>query len=40
MQEGIPLPIGIIIAASILGAAFVAGLVLMGVLLGQAPPPP
>jgi hypothetical protein len=33
MEEGIPLSIGIIIAAAILGVAFVAGLVLMAILL-------
>jgi len=32
-QEGIPLSLSIIIAAGILGAAFVAGLVVMAVLL-------
>jgi hypothetical protein len=31
-QQGIPLAIGIIIAAAILGATFVAGMVLMAVL--------
>jgi len=31
-QEGIPLSIGIIIAAAILGVAFVAGMVLSAVL--------
>jgi hypothetical protein len=31
-QEGIPLAIGIIIAAVVLGAAFVAGMVLLAVL--------
>lgn len=33
MEDGIPLSIGIIIAASVFGVAFVAGLVLMAVLL-------
>ncbi len=32
-QQGIPLSIGIIIAAAILGATFVAGMVVMAVLL-------
>lgn len=32
MQEGIPLSLGIIIAAAILGATFVLGMVLMAVL--------
>lgn len=32
MQEGIPLSIGIIIAAAILGATFIAGLVVFAVL--------
>jgi hypothetical protein len=31
-QEGIPLSIGIIVAASVLGAAFIAGMVLLAVL--------
>jgi len=31
-QDGIPLSIGIIIAAAILGATFVAGMVLMAIL--------
>jgi len=31
-QEGIPLSIGIIIAAAILGATFIAGMVLMATL--------
>ncbi len=31
-QQGIPLSIGIIIAAAILGATFIAGMVLMAVL--------
>ncbi len=31
-QDGIPLSIGIIIAAAVLGAAFVAGMVLMAIL--------
>jgi len=31
-QDGIPLSIGIIIAAVVLGAAFVAGMVLLAVL--------
>ena len=31
-QDGIPLSIGIIIAAAILGAMFVAGMVLMAIL--------
>jgi hypothetical protein len=31
-QDGMPLSIGIIIAASVLGAAFVAGMVLLAVL--------
>jgi len=31
-QNGIPLSIGIIIAAAILGATFVAGMVLMAIL--------
>jgi hypothetical protein len=33
MEDGIPLSIGIIIAAAVFGVAFVAGLVLMAVLL-------
>ena len=33
MEEGIPLSIGVIIAAAILGVAFIAGLVLMAVLI-------
>lgn len=32
MQEGVPLSLAIIIVASILGAFFVAGMVLMAVL--------
>ena len=32
-QDGIPLSIGIIIAAAILGATFIAGVVLMAILL-------
>ena len=32
MEEGIPLSIGIIIAAAILGVTFVAGMVLLAVL--------
>ncbi len=32
MQEGIPLSLGIIIAAVILGATFVMGMILMAVL--------
>ncbi len=32
MQEGVPLSLGIIIAASIIGATFVAGMILMAVL--------
>ena len=32
-QDGIPISIGIIIAAAILGAAFVAGVVVMAILL-------
>ncbi len=31
-QDGIPISIGVIIAAAVFGAAFVAGLVLMAVL--------
>jgi hypothetical protein len=31
-QEGIPLSIGIIVAAAVLGAAFIAGMVLLAVL--------
>ena len=31
-QDGIPLSIGLIIAAGILGAAFIAGMVLLAVL--------
>jgi len=31
-QDGIPLSIGLVIAAAILGVAFVAGMVLMAVL--------
>jgi hypothetical protein len=31
-QDGIPLSIGIIIAAAILGATFIAGMVLLAVL--------
>ncbi len=31
-QEGIPLSIGIIIGAAILGATFIAGVVLMAIL--------
>jgi len=31
-QEGLPLAIGIIIASAILGAAFIAGMVLLAVL--------
>ena len=33
MEDGIPLSMGIIIAAAIFGVAFVAGLVLMAILL-------
>ena len=32
MEEGIPLSIGIIIAAAVLGVTFVAGMVLLAVL--------
>ena len=32
-QDGIPISIGIIIAAAILGATFVAGVVVMAILL-------
>jgi len=32
-QDGIPLSIGIIIAAAVLGAAFIAGMVLLAILL-------
>jgi len=32
MQDGIPLSLGIIVAAAILGATFVLGMVLMAVL--------
>ncbi|MBM2824815.1 MAG: hypothetical protein HW402_479 [Dehalococcoidales bacterium] len=32
MQEGIPLSLGIIIAAAILGVTFIGGMVLMAVL--------
>jgi hypothetical protein len=31
-QQGIPLSIGLIIAAAILGATFIAGMVLMAIL--------
>ncbi len=31
-QQGIPLSIGIIIAAAVLGATFIAGVVLMAIL--------
>lgn len=34
-QNGIPLSIGVIIAAAILGATFIAGVVLMAVLFTQ-----
>jgi len=34
-QNGIPLSIGIIIAAVILGATFIAGVVLMAILFAQ-----
>jgi len=33
-QEGIPLSIGIIVAAAVLGATFIAGMVLLAVLFG------
>ncbi len=33
-DNGIPLSIGIIIAAAVLGATFIAGMVLLAVLLG------
>jgi hypothetical protein len=33
-QDGIPLSIGIIIAAAILGATFIGGMVLLAVLFG------
>lgn len=32
MQEGIPLSIGIVIAAAIVGAAFIAGMVVFAIL--------
>jgi hypothetical protein len=38
MQEGIPLSIGIVIAAAIIGAVFIAGMVVFAILttLGAA----
>jgi len=33
-QDGFPLAIGIIIAATVLGATFIAGMVLLAVLFG------
>ena len=32
MQEGIPLSMGIVIAAAIIGAAFIAGMVVFAIL--------
>ena len=32
MQEGIPLSIGIVIASAIIGAAFIAGMVVFAIL--------
>ncbi len=37
MQEGIPLSLGIIIASAIVGAAFIAGMVVFAVLTTLAP---
>ncbi len=37
MQEGIPLSIGIIIAAAVIGAAFIAGMVVFAILTTLAP---